>query len=409
MIFAHRGGTYGVTMPAFRLFLLLVFCMAPFAGCGNGEEQSPPTLPPALRSDALKLQTVAQGLAAPLYLTAPAGDVSRLFVVEQGGRIRLIDIPSGNVRASPFLDITALVSSGDERGLLGLAFDPSYDANGRFYIHYTDRAGDIVIARYVRSAFTADLADPASGVSLLIIPHATFPNHNGGMLAFGPDRCLYASVGDGGGQGDPNNNAQNPAQLLGKIVRLDSDTGGACTNSIANPFAAGGGRPEVWSLGLRNPWRFSFDRLTGDLYIGDVGQHTREEIDVAPAPNAGRGLNFGWRLMEGFACFNPSTNCDPGGLTPPVLDYPLAEGACSVIGGFVYRGAIAGLLGTYFYGDFCAGFVRSFRFVNRQVTEQTEWPLLHAGASGLTSFGEDAQGELYVTTHAGTVSKIVAN
>lgn len=379
------------------------------AGCGSGEQPPPETLPPVPASNALKLQTVAQNLTAPLFLTAPTGDFSRVFVAEQEGVIRLIDIPSGSVRAIPFLDIARLVTSGGERGLLGLAFDPSYDANGRFYVFYTNGAGDIVIARYLRSPFNADIADPGSGVPLLMIPHSTFPNHNGGMLAFGPDRCLYAGVGDGGGEGDPNNRAQDRTQLLGKILRLDPETGFACANRVPNPFGAGNERPEVWSLGLRNPFRFSFDRLTGDLYIGDVGQDSREEIDAARAPSAGRGLNFGWRLMEGFACFNPSTNCDPGGLTLPVLDYPHAQGACSVIGGFVYRGAIPAVRGTYFYADFCAGFVRSFRLADGQATEQQEWPLLNAGPNSITSFGEDAQGELYVTTQGGNAFKIVTN
>lgn len=390
-----------------RLPVVLLFIVA-LAGCGNGEPPQPSTLPPAPPSHALKFQTVAQ-LTNPLYLTAPPGDVRRVFVLEQAGAIRLVDIPSGSVRAVPFLDVTSLVASGGERGLLGLAFDPAYEVNGRFYIYYTNVAGDIVIARYLRSLLNGDIADPASGVPLLTIPHATFANHNGGMLAFGPDRCLYAGVGDGGSEGDPNNRAQDLAQLLGKILRLDPETGLACSNGIPNPFGAPTQRPEVWSLGLRNPWRFSFDRLTGDLVIGDVGQDAREEIDVAPAPNAGRGLNFGWRLMEGVACFNPSSNCDPGGLTLPILDYPHAQGACSVTGGFVYRGAIPAIRGVYFYGDFCAGFVRSFRAVGGQATEQTEWPLLNVGANGLTSFGEDAQGELYVTTQGGTIFKIVTN
>src|SRR5690242_6428939 len=387
---------------------ILFLLFSALAGCGSSDHPTPATLPPALPSNNLKYQTIAQNLSAPLYLSAPTGDVSRIFVVEQRGVVRLIDIPSGNVHASPFLDIANLVASGGERGLLGLAFDPSFDVNGRFYVFYTNGAGDIVIARYVRSTLNGDIADPGSGVTLLTIPHSTFANHNGGMLAFGPDRCLYAGVGDGGSEGDPDNRAQDLTQLLGKILRLDSDTGFACRNGVSNPFGIVNQRPEVWSFGLRNPFRFSFDRLTGDLYIGDVGQDAREEIDVSRAPSAGRGLNFGWRLMEGFACFNPSTNCDPGGLTLPVLDYPHAQGACSVIGGFVYRGAIASLKGTYFYGDFCAGLVRSFRF-NGQVTEQTEWSLLNAGPNSITSFGEDAQGELYVTIQSGIVFKIVTN
>lgn len=349
--------------------LSMLFSLSP--GCGSRDQPAPDILPPVPLSNSLKYQTVAQTLTAPLYLTAPTGDLSRVFVVEQVGIIRLIEIPSGNIRPIPFLDITALVLSGGERGLLGLAFDLDYNGNGRFYVSYTDHAGDVVIARYLRNPLNFDLADPASGVPLLTISHSSFPNHNGGMLAFGPDGCLYAGVGDGGGQGDPNNRAQDLTQLLGKILRLDPATGLACASGGPNPFGGGNNRPEIWSAGLRNPWRFSFDRLTGDLYIGDVGERSREEIDVSRAPGAGKGLNFGWRFMEGLACFNPAANCDPGGLTLPVLDYPHAQGACSVTGGFVYRGAIASLKGTYFYADFCAGFVRSFRATNGQVTEST--------------------------------------
>ncbi len=393
-----------------RILFVLSWLVVLF-GCGGdngGEEvpQSPPG-PPSVNS--LRLQPVAQNLAAPLFVTAPPGDFSRLFIVEQGGLIRILDLTSGTIRPTAFLDVTALITSGGERGLLGLAFDPNYDANGRFYVFYTNLIGDLVIARYQHNPANPDVADASSAVPLLTIPHATFTNHNGGMLAFGPDRCLYAGVGDGGGGGDPNNNAQNTAQLLGKILRLDPETGSACTNGGPNPFAGGSGRPEVWALGLRNPWRFSFDRLTGDLYIGDVGERAREEVDVAPAPSAGRGLNFGWRLMEGFACFNPAANCDPGGLTLPVIDYPHTGGACSISGGYVYRGAIAAIRGMYFYGDFCAGFVRSFRWENGQVLEQNEWPLLNAGPFSITSFGEDAQGELYVVSQQGTVFRIVVN
>jgi glucose/arabinose dehydrogenase len=199
--------------------------------------------------------------------------------------------------------------------------------------------------------------------------------------------------------------------LLGKILRLNPSTGAACNNNgIINPFILVGGAPQVWSRGLRNPWRFSFDRQTGDLYIGDVGQNEREEINVSPGPtNAGRGLNYGWRLMEGTLCFNPSSNCDSGNLTRPVLDYPHFSGACSVTGGYVYRGAVPALSGTYFYADYCAGFVKSFRYQNGQPAEQQEWPLLSPPGSSITSFGEDAAGELYVLTQGGGLFKLIPN
>ena len=220
-----------------------------------------------------------------------------------------------------------------------MAFDPQYAVNHQFYVYYTNTAGNIVIARYLRNAADPNRADASSATPLLTVAHPTFSNHNGGMLAFGPDACLYAGVGDGGSGGDPNNNGQSLASLLGKLLRLNPSTGGACSNVIINPFILVGGAPQVWSLGLRNPWRFSFDRQTGDLYIGDVGQDAREEIDVAVAPNAGRQANYGWRLMEGFLCFNPSMNCNSAGLTLPVLDYPHLSGACAVTGGYVYRGS----------------------------------------------------------------------
>jgi glucose/arabinose dehydrogenase len=320
----------------------------------------------------------------------------------------IFDVVAG-LLSIPFLTLVGVITTGGERGLLGMAFDPAYGANGRFYVYYTNTNGDLVIARYQRSLSNPNLADPLTATILQTIPRdPTLTNHNGGMLAFGPDDCLYAGIGDGGGGGDLNNNAQNFNQLLGKILRLNPSTPGPCAAFPPNP---GVGLPEIWSRGLRNPWRFSFDRQTGDLYIADVGQNAREEINVSSAPIAGRALNYGWRLMEGFLCFNPSSNCDPGGITTlPVLDYPHASGACSVTGGYVYRGsAMPSLRGTYFYADFCAGFVNSFRFLNGQITEQTAWPLLSPPGGSITSFGEDAQGELYLMTQGGGLWRIVPN
>ena len=366
-------------------------------GCLSGCSPIEPdqgSLPPLPPSNDLQLQTISTSLSSPVFMTAPPGDSTRLFVVEQGGLIRIIDPRNNSLLAIPFLNLSSLLSTGGERGLLGMAFDPQYATNRRFYVFYTSTTGDIVIARYLRSATDDDLADSSATV-LLTVEHSAESNHNGGMLAFGPDGCLYAGVGDGGGSGDPNNNGQTIGTRLGKILRINSDTGGPCNNS--NPFFVFGGDAQlVWSFGLRNPWRFSFDRVTNDLYIGDVGQGAREEINVSLAPNAGRGLNYGWRLMEGTLCFNPSSNCDSGNLTRPVLDYPHFSGACSVTGGYVYRGsAVPALIGTYFYADFCAGFVKSFRYQNGQPTDQKEWPLLSPTGGSITSFGEDATGELY--------------
>ncbi|MEO5631515.1 MAG: PQQ-dependent sugar dehydrogenase [Nitrospiraceae bacterium] len=305
------------------------------------------------QSNNLRLQPISTSLSSPVFMTAPSGDSTRLFIVQQGGLIRIFDVVGGSLLTIPFLNISSLLSTGGERGLLGMAFDPQYAFNRQFYVYYTNTAGNIVIARYLRDATSANLADSSSATPLLTVAHPNFSNHNGGMRAFGPDGCLYAGIGDGGDSGDPNNNGQNLVSLLGKLLRLNPDTGAPCNNVIINPFVLLGGAQQVWSLGLRNPWRFSFDRQTGDLYIGDVGQSAREEIDVAVAPNAGRQANYGWRLMEGFLCFNPSSSCNSGGLTLPVLDYSHASGACSVTGGYVYRGgAIPSSSGTYFYGVF---------------------------------------------------------
>lgn len=377
-------------------------------GCSDkGSDQD--SLAPLPQSTSLRLQPITANLSSPVFMTAPANDTSRLFIVEQGGLIRIFDVTTGSLLATPFLDINGLTSSGGEEGLLGMAFDPQYAANRQFYVFYTNNAGNIVIARYLRNATNANLADSSLATTLLDVAHPNFSNHNGGMLAFGPDGCLYAGVGDGGSGGDPNNNGQNSFSLLGKLLRLNPSPGGVC-NIITNPFFLGGGAQQVWSLGLRNPWRFSFDRQTGDLYIGDVGQNSREEIDVSVAPNAGRQANYGWRLMEGTLCFNPSSNCTSSSLTLPELEYPHLSGACSVTGGYVYRGsAKPDLRGTYFYADFCAGLVRSFRYQNGQPTEQTEWPLLSPPGGLVSSFGEDAAGELYVISQGGGLFKFVPN
>ena len=385
-----------------RLMVLLGFLFLGTIGVYGCER----TLPAATN---LALQLVTPNLTSPVFMTAAPGDGARLFIVEQGGTIRIFDVAGDSLLSTPFLNIADLITSGGEEGLLGMAFDPNYGANGRLYVFYTDTSGNIVIARYLRSGANPNQADLLSGTILQTILHP-FSNHNGGMLAFGPDGCLYAGTGDGGSGGDPNNNGQNQFSLLGKLLRLNPDTGAPCSNVIINPFLLGGGAPEIWSLGLRNPWRFSFDRQTGDLYIGDVGQNAREEIDVAVAPNAGWQVNYGWRLMEGFLCFNPLSNCNPGGLTLPVLDYPHADGACSVTGGYVYRGvASPSLRGTYFYGDFCAGFVKSFRYQNNLATDRMDWPSLNPPGGQISSFGEDALGELYVVTLGGSLFRIVPN
>ncbi len=391
---------------------LAAWLLALLLGC-KGSDNSGAGNPPPPDSNALRLQPVTAALTNPVFMTAAPGDLARFFIVQQGGLIRILDSLSGAPLSTPFLDLSSLISTaGSEQGLLGMAFDPDYALNRRFFVFYTDLNGDLVVARYLASAANANLAEASSATIIKTIAHPSNNNHNGGMLAFSPiDRCLYVGTGDGGGSGDPDNNGQNPSTLLGKILRLDpnSDTGAACTNNVANPFATSGGAPEVWSYGLRNPWRFSFDRSNGALYIGDVGQSQREEVDAVLGPDAGRGLNFGWRLMEGFLCFNPASGCNNGGLTLPIIDYTHDNGACSVTGGYVYRGQLSpSMIGTYFYADFCAGFVRSFQLANGQLGTQTSWPLLNPGGQ-ITSFGEDARGELYLMTLAGSLFRIVAN
>lgn len=377
-------------------------------GCSGGDTQQNSQLP---TSTSLTLQPVTTNLTFPVFMTAAPNDRTRLFIVEKGGLIRIFDRNRSSLNQTAFLNLSGLISTAGERGLLGMAFDSDYDTNLRFYVFCTNTTGAIVITRYLRNAADENFADSSSATILLTEEHSAESNHNGGMLAFGPDGCLYAGVGDGGGAGDPNNNAQNLSLLLGKLLRLDPGTGGACSiNGIINPFILVGGAQQIWSRGLRNPWRFSFDSLTGDLYIGDVGQSRMEEIDVSVSPNAGRQVNYGWRLMEGSLCFNPSSNCNSGGLTLPVLEYPHLSGACSVTGGYVYRGSVKqDLRGTYFYADFCAGFVRSFRYQNGQPTEQTEWPLLSPPGDSITSFGEDAVGELYVLSQRGGLFKVIPN
>jgi glucose/arabinose dehydrogenase len=352
----------------------------------------------AAAQDAM-LQRIATGLSQPVALTH-AGD-TRLFITEQTGTIRIYD--ALGLRATPFLDLRAIVLSGGERGLLSVAFHPRYRDNGLFYVYYTNRNGDNNVARYQVSS-DPDRADPASGVVLLTIPHPTFANHNGGQLQFGPDGFLYIGTGDGGSAGDPNNNAQNLNQLLGKILRIDVDHGSPYAIPPSNPFAQrAGARGEIWAYGLRNPWRFSFDRVTGDLWIGDVGQDAFEEVDFQPVTSIS-GENYGWRKMEGQHCYNPSSNCVDAGVTFPLLEYSHAGGGCSISGGYRYRGTqIPSLQGAYLYGDYCSGTISKATQIGTNWTSTT----LFATSLRISSFGEDISGELYVMDVAtGIVYKI---
>jgi glucose/arabinose dehydrogenase len=368
------------------------------AGCNaNGTPGDPPGEDPS----GFRLEEVARGLDQPVHLAAPAED-PRLFVVEQPGRIRIIH--RDRILPQPFLSISAKVGSGGERGLLSVAFHPRYAENGYFYVNYTDTQGDTRIERYRVSA-DPDRADPASAHLVLHVPQP-FGNHNGGQIAFGPDGMLYVGMGDGGSGGDPQGHGQNRETLLGALLRLDVDGGDPYAVPADNPFVGGGGRGEIWAYGLRNPWRFSFDREAGLLFVADVGQNRREEVNAVPADAA--GLDYGWNAMEGSACFPPNSECDPAGRVLPVLEYEQSGGACSVTGGFVYRGRVLPFLrGHYFYSDYCTGWLRSFRYEDGEAVDRKEWEVGSLG--NVTSFGEDGFGELYVLTHGGRVLQLIAD
>ncbi len=346
------------------------------------------------------VQPIVSGLSNPLFLTAPASD-SRLFIVEKPGRIRIVE--NGSLLQAPFLDLAGQVSTGFEQGLLGLVFHPSYASNGFFYVYYTAPNGDIRVERYTRSGANPNLANAASAHLIITVPHSSETNHNGGMLAFGTDGKLYIGTGDGGGGGEPDGNGQNRDVLLGKLLRIDVDGGDPYAIPLDNPFVGRAGRDEIWALGLRNPWRWAFDRVAGLLYVADVGQGAWEEVNVVPAATG--SLNYGWDVMEGLHCHEPLSGCNQTGLTLPVLEYGHTGGACSITGGFVYRGAaIPSLQGTYFYADYCAGWVRSFRYANGAATDQKDWDF--GDLDNILSFGEDAAGELYILSSNGTVYRI---
>ncbi len=360
---------------------------------------------PAYSATPLTAVEFASGLSSPVFVTAAPGDTSRLFVVEQGGRVRIVQ---DTLLTKPFLNISSIITSGGERGLLGLAFHPDYSGNGYFYVNYTNLSGNTVIARYKVSA-NPDTARTDSAQILLTITQP-FSNHNAGWLGFSPnDGYLYIPMGDGGSAGDPGNRAQNNAERLGKVLRIDIDTGAGYKIPPDNPYKDSAGYvPEMWAKGLRNPWRCSFDRQTGDFYIGDVGQGLWEEVDFQPASSAGKE-NYGWRLKEGDHCYNPSVNCDPGGLTDPIHEYP-HNPEISITGGYVYRGnAIPDLRGAYFFGDYGSGKIWSFKYDGVDTTEFRERTAeFNSSSVSLSSFGEDAQGELYFADlGTGRIYKIV--
>ena len=369
-------------------------------GCGSGDAAG---LGPPDGAVPVGLQEVASGLSFPLALTAPPGD-ARLFIIEKGGGVRVVR--EGVLLPTPFLDLSGRVATGGEQGLLDVAFDPAYATTGRFIVHYTDVNGNTTVSSFRVADGDPDRADPASE-TVLLTAEQPFDNHNGGRIQFGPDGMLYIGLGDGGAGGDPGGRGQGMTELLGDIVRVDVTAGTSYTIPADNPFVGRtDARPEIWSVGLRNPWRFDFDPATGDLYIADVGQNAWEEVNVATAAEgAGRGGNFGWNVMEGRHCF-ADASCNPSSFTLPVLEYSHAEG-CSISGGYVYRGAaIPELQGHYFYADYCQGWVRSFRMQDGQATDQRQWPTLAPGG-GIPGFGRDAAGELYVLSVEGRVFRIV--
>jgi glucose/arabinose dehydrogenase len=341
----------------------------------------------------ITLDTIVSGLEQPIYLTAPPGD-DRLFVVEETGTIRIIK--NGVALPTPFLDLRSSVSAAGERGLLSMAFHPNYATNGYFFVNYTDLAGNTRIERY-HATPGSNVANPSSAKLILAIQQP-YPNHNGGHLLFSSDGQLLIPMGDGGGPNDPNGNGQNKATLLGKLLRIGINVQRPYISPMSNPFFGDtAARPEIWALGLRNPWRIAVD--SGLLYIADVGQTRLEEINVVPLKKP--AVNYGWNLMEGGEC-RIDTTCDPTGLTKPLVEYTHDEG-CAVTGGFVYRGSeLPEIVGTYFYADYCSGWIRSFRYDAGRARHPRQWDKLGLVARP-ASFGVDGFGELYVLSRVGHV------
>jgi glucose/arabinose dehydrogenase len=365
--------------------------------------------PPARKSNSVNFpdptdyewRLIVSGLTSPIGLVNAGDDSGRLFVVEQPGLIRIFR--DGALLPEPFLDISGKLSCCGERGLLGLAFHPNYDQNGYFFVNYTDLNGDTVISRFQVSN-NSELADQASEIQLLGVAQP-FPNHNGGGLAFGPDGYLYVGLGDGGSAGDPLGNAQNTHNLLGKLLRLDVDQSDLYAVPTGNPFAESGGAPEIWFFGLRNPWRFSFDSLTGDLFIGDVGQGSWEEVDYLSAGIPG-GANLGWNYREGSHPYSASSVPDDSLLIDPVAEYGHDQGI-SVIGGVIYRGEqLPDWQGIYLYGDYGSGIIWGLFQAEDGSWQNTQ---LFQTGNRITSFGEDESGEVYYVDPQGSIFKLVHN
>jgi glucose/arabinose dehydrogenase len=389
-------------LSAAALFLaMLVGCSGTGTDDTSGSGNTPVGAPPALA-----LSDFVTGFSGPTGLEVPGDSTGRIFIVEQGGTIRIVQ--NSTLLTGNFLNLTSKVESGGEKGLLGLAFHPNFATNGRFFVNYTRRVSgqlQTIIAEYQASPSTSNQALTSERV--LLVVNQPFDNHNGGQLAFGPDHFLYIGVGDGGSADDPLGNGQNGNSLLGKILRIDVDSPFAAGKQFAippdNPFATSGGAPEVYAYGLRNPWRFSFDRADGRLIAGDVGQGAREEVDIIT-----RGGNFGWNIMEGFICRPPNTTCNMTNLILPISDYDhSAAGGTSIIGGFVYRGtAIPALVGTYVFGDLSSGHVWGLKQDSSGAWVRT---VLLDHNRTVSAFGQDAAGELYLVDYGnGAVLRLVA-
>ncbi len=389
-----------------RASLLAAAVLVPsLPACGSGGGEAPdafvPSCEPLDGEPALSLVQIATGFDMPVYVTAPPTDTERLFVLEKTGTVRVIE--NGTLLPDPFLSVAVPGLDGldDERGLLGLAFHPDYATNRKLYVFYIDESNNEIVEQYLAVEGDPNHADPESAEQVFYLEDFA-GNHNGGTLQFGPDGYLYIGIGDGGNANDEREYGQNTSVAFGKILRIDVDS---------LPYTVPGDNPglpldEIWSYGWRNPWRFSFDRMTGDLYVGDVGQGAWEEIDVEAAAASGGG-NYGWNDMEGTHCFDPDPGCDQSNRITPVIEWDHNEG-CTAVGGYVYRGcSMPGHHGKYFYADYCGGWVRSFEWDGAGgVTNPQEWPEL--GGADIVSFGEDAAGELYIVRQdTGQVMRIV--
>jgi glucose/arabinose dehydrogenase len=387
---------------ATRAIVLVVPIVLSACGAGVAARRSSATEPVTAHA-ARSVRLVKVGdFRQPVYTTAPPGDPHRVFVVQKGGQVMLL--LNGRAQARPFLDIGSLVNSqGEEQGLLGLAFPADYAHSGRFYVDYTVAGNDIKVVSYERSAGDADLANASSARLVLTIDHHLYTNHNGGQLAFGPDGDLYIGVGDGGSEGDPLNNGQNTDSMLGKILRIKPSPGGGYTVPSGNPFVGQARkRAEIWAYGLRNPWRFSFDRSTGNLVIGDVGQDQQEEVDFVAA-GTGAGANYGWSVWEGDRRNKPGTA--PHAVFPALIARH-SDGYCAIVGGYVVRDrSLPGLYGRYLFGDFCRSQIESVKLERGHASQLRATGL---NVSGTSSLGQDASGHIYITSLDGPVYRLAS-